>query len=313
MSKNILDSTKLDVSGAAFFARQLEYVKARSYDVKYPEFGWTKMFPISTEAPVGTRSITYHTYDQAGMAKVITSYAKDLPRVDVGGKETTIPVHMVGASFAYTILEIQQAQLTGTPIDQKRANAARRAIEQKLNSIAFSGDAAANLTGLFTDSNVPRGNAPNGAGGNPEWSTKTAAEILTDVNRGFREIFEDSKGVHRGNKVGLPLTQWSYLMETPLGTDYNRTIAGFIVEQSPYLTSLSDIVPIIETDGAGTAGVDVAVFMQSDPEMLQFELVQDVVFHPEQLHGLEYEIPATAHTGGLNIYYPVSLFILEKI
>jgi hypothetical protein len=308
-----LDATKLDVSGAAFFARQLEYVKANSYDVKYPEFGYTKIFPISTEAPTGITSITYRTYDQAGMAKVINSYARDLPRVDIGGKETTIPVHTVGDSFAYTIKEINQSRLTGTPLDQKRANAARRAIEQKLNSIAFSGDAEFNLGGLFTDANVPRGNAPNGAALAPEWSTKTAAEILTDVNRGFREVFEDSKGVHRANRLALPLSQWSYLMETPLGTDYNKTIAGFVVEHSPYLTSVSDIVPLVELDGAGTAGVDVGVFMESNPEMLQFELVQDTVFHPEQLHGLEYEIPATAETGGLNIYYPISIFILEKI
>ena len=43
------------------------------------------MFPVSQEAPVGTKTITYQTYDQAGMAKLITGYAKDLPRADVGG------------------------------------------------------------------------------------------------------------------------------------------------------------------------------------------------------------------------------------
>ena len=303
----------LDATGSVFFTRQLEHIKAQTYDVKYPEFGYTKLFPISQEVPTGITSITYRTYDQSGLAKLINSYAKDLPRVDIAGAETTVPVHSVGAMFGYSIKEINQARLTGLTLEQRRANACRRAIERKLNDIAFNGDAAANLLGLFTDPNVPSGNAPNGAGGTPEWSTKTAAEILTDVNRGFREIFEDSNGVHRGNRMAVPTSQWSYLMETPLGTDYNKTIAGFLVANSPYLKSLDDIVPAVELDGAGTAGVDVAVFLQYDPEMLQFELPQDVMYHPEQLRGLEYQIPATAETGGLNIYYPVSLFLLEKV
>ena len=304
---------KLDAQGAAFFKRQLEYIKSKSYDVLYADLGYTKMFPISEEAPTGVTSITYRTYDQAGMAKIINHYAKDLPRVDIAGKETTVPVHTVGAAFGYSIKEINQARLTGTPLDQKRSNAVRRAIEERLNHIAFYGNAAAGLLGLFTDPNVPRGNAPNGAGGNPEWSTKTPLEILADVNRGFREIFEDSKGRHRGNMLGIPLGQWSIVMETPMSADSDMTIGGFLVKNSPYLMSLDQIVPIVEFQGAGTAGVDVAVFLERNPDMVQFEMPQDVMYHPEQLTGLEYEVPATAETGGLNIYYPVSMFILEEV
>jgi hypothetical protein len=307
------DKLMLDATGAVFFARQLEYVKAKAYDVKYQELGWTKMFPVSQEAPVGVTSITYRTYDQSGRARLLNGYAKDLPRADVAATETTVPVHTVASSFGYSLLEIDSARVAGVPLDAKRAAAARRAIENKLNDVAFNGDSAANLTGLFSDANVPRGDAANGAGGTPQWSTKTAAEILTDVNRGFREIFEDSLGVHRGNKMAVPLTQWSYLMETPLGTDYNKTIAGFIVANSPWLSSLDDIIAVEELNGAGTLGVDDAVFFSMDPELLQFELVRDVQFFEPQLTGLEYMVPAIAQTAGLNIYYPWSIFLLEKI
>lgn len=303
----------LDATGSVFFARQLEKIKAKAYDVKYPEFGYSKLFPISEEAEFGITSITYRTYDQTGVAKLINSYSKDLPRVDIAGSETTVPVHTCGGAFGYSIKEIAQSQLTGVSLEQKRAKAARRAVERQLNDIAFNGDADANLLGLYSDPNVPSGNAPNGAGGNPEWSTKTAPEILTDVNRGFREIFEDSKGVHRGDKMAVHPANWSYLMETPLGADYNQTIAGYLVKNSPYLKSLDDIVSCVECEGAGTAGVDTAVFLQQDPEILEFELPQDVTFHEEEKRGLEYIIPVTAETGGLNIYYPIALFTLEKV
>lgn len=41
-----------------FFARELDHVKAQSYDVQYPEFTALNLFPISSEADPGAE--THH-------------------------------------------------------------------------------------------------------------------------------------------------------------------------------------------------------------------------------------------------------------
>ena len=82
----------LDADGAFFFQRQLEHIKAKSYDVRYAELKARMLFPVSNEGGPGITNITYRTYDQVGSAKIINAYADDLPRADVNGIETTIPV-----------------------------------------------------------------------------------------------------------------------------------------------------------------------------------------------------------------------------
>lgn len=303
----------LDAVGMAFFARQLEAIKAKSYDVKYPKLKYRELFPVDVEAPAGAKSVTYETYDSFGMAKIIHSYAQDLPRADIAGKETTVPVRTIGSSFGYNVKEIKSAQMAGLSLSQRRANAARRAIEEAMNKISFFGDAEANLLGLFTEPNIPNGNVPDGASTDPEWSTKTADEILYDINAIFGDIFESTKGEENADTLLLPLAQWSQIMTTARSTVSDTTIAQYVVANSPWLKSLANIIPVNELKGAGAAGVDVMVAYTKDPEKIEFVIPEDVTFYPEQLDKLEYITPVTAECGGLNVYYPLSVKIMEKI
>ena len=68
---------------AVFFARELDYIKTQTYDRLYPEFTALQMFPVTHEVPEGAETVTYYSYDKTGMAKIISNYATDLPRVDV--------------------------------------------------------------------------------------------------------------------------------------------------------------------------------------------------------------------------------------
>ena len=92
-------SQRLDADESVFFARELEHVKAQSYDVQYPELTATKNIPVSSEAGPGAETITYQQYDSVGFAKIISNYATDLPRVDLKGKEFTAKVKSIGASY----------------------------------------------------------------------------------------------------------------------------------------------------------------------------------------------------------------------
>lgn len=305
--------TVLDAAAGVFFKRELEHVKKATYDIKYADLTYDKVFPVNADVNPGMTHITYYTYDKKGMAKVVMNYAGDLPRIDVDGKETTIPIRTLGAAFAYTIDEINSSKLVGKGLDRMRANTARRAIEELMNKITWLGDAKSGLLGLFTHPNIPRGNAPNGVAGTPGWSTKTPAEIRSDINLIFRTVFNTTKMVERPDTLLLTPTNYSIVMETPMSSDNNTTIAQWFVQNSPWLKSTDNIVPVIELEGAGTGGANVAVAITNRADKVQVEIPQDVYFHEAEKRSLEYITDATARFAGLNVYYPLSMYILEDV
>lgn len=309
-----LNDMHLDADGAVFFQRQLEHIKAKSYDVRYAELKARQLFPVSNDGGIGVTSITYRTYDQAGAAKIINAYADDLPRADIAGKETTIPVRSVGISYGYNLDEIQAAQLTGFPLDQRRANAARRSNEQVVNDVAFFGDAESGLGGLFDNPNIPTGAAVN-PGSGTEFVNKTPDQILFDINDGFADIFETTKMVEQGNTLMLPPNQWSFIMSTPRSANSDTTIAMYIVQNSPYINSIEDIIPVNECAAANNPllSTDAMVFYDRNPDKLQLEIPVELEMLPVQLKNLEFIIPGRSRLGGLNIYYPLSLNIVTGI
>lgn len=305
--------TNLDADGSVFFNRELELIKPRSFDVQYPELKARMLFPVNNEGGFGLENITYRTYDQRGTAKIINSYAKDAPRADIGGKETTIPVKELGIAYAYTVKEIAASQLTGRSLDQRRADAARRAIEEGINKIAWYGDAETGLPGLLSNGAIPRVTVVNGAGGQPEWVNKTPDEILFDLNDLFTDIFENTNQVESGNTLLLPTAQWSLISSTPRSANSDTTILQYFVRNSPYVTSEDDVIPVNELKGAGTGGVDIMVGYDRNPDKVQLEIPGELQFLAPQEQGFEIEIPGWSSVGGLNIYYPLSFNIGEGI
>src|SRR6185437_1507332 len=140
---------KLDADESIFFVRQLTYIKSKTYDVEYPELRARQLIPVSMEAGEGAQSIVYHQFDMLGTAKIISNYAKDLPRVDVKAKEFTANVRSLGASYGYSLQDIRSAKMAGVPLEQRKANAAKRAILQTEDAIAFSGDTDNGLGGFI--------------------------------------------------------------------------------------------------------------------------------------------------------------------
>lgn len=140
-----------------FLARELETILARSFEVEYADIKYSQLIPISTEVGPGSDSFSYRVFDKQGSMKVIADKANDLPRADVLRKEISHPVRSLGASFAYTIQETRAAAMVqGMNLEQRRANAVRRAYEEKVQEIAFFGETPSGMKGFFNNDQVDK-------------------------------------------------------------------------------------------------------------------------------------------------------------
>ena len=96
-----------DVS--AFLAQQLTFVRNQALEVKKAPLNAFQVFPVTTDLPKGADSAVQYVYDAVGVAKVISNYADDLPRVDVFATEQVVRVKDLGVSYGYSDKEVANA------------------------------------------------------------------------------------------------------------------------------------------------------------------------------------------------------------
>ncbi len=307
-------TSQMDADSTAFFARQLEYVKAQTYDKRYAELKARALIPVSNEGGPGIDSITYYQYDMLGVAKIIGAYANDLPRADVRGKMFTAPVHEAADSYGYTIRDIAKARFAGIPLEQRKANAALRAIEELVNKIAWFGDSEHNLPGFFTQPNVPaEAVADSGTGNSPLWINKTPNQILYDMNQVANSVMSNTKGVEQPDTLLLPLTQFNYIASTPRSDLSDTTILDFFLQNNPYIKNvewLNELTYDASVPGSGASGLgfneDMMVAYRRDPDKIELRIPQDFEQLPVQEQGLEFIIPCRLLIGGVVMPYPLS-------
>lgn len=305
MNKNPM---RLDAGESAFFARQIEHVKANTYDTKYKNLKATMLIPVSTEAPSGSETITYRSYSQVGLAKIIADYANDFPRVDVYGEEVTAKVRGIGTSYGYSIKEIRRAQIAGTPLEQRRANAARRANDEKVNRIAFNGDSVYGLQGLIDYPGITEATLTTGTSGNT-WALKTPDEIIADVTALQTAIVETTNGREIPDTLIVPIAQYNILKNTRMTDGNDTTILSYILDNGIFET----VEWVTELASAGDGDADRIMAYTRDPEHLTLEIPQAFeMFEPEK-QGMEYTIACHSECGGVIVYYPLSIAYMDGV
>ena len=292
-----------------FFARELDYIKSKSYDKIYPEFTALNHFPITHEVPEGAETVTYYSYEKTGFAEIISNYATDLPRADVKGEPTTAYIKSIGDSYGYSVQDMRASRMAGKSLDVRRAEAARYAIERKTNEIAFAGDAKHKLMGILsTDNDIPLYTLST-VEEKTAWVDKSAAEILADINGMFAYQAEITQDVERADTLALPPSVFIDISTRQIpNTGY--TVKKFLLENAPYL---KEIISAPELAGGNTAtnpyGSNVALLYTNSADKFSLEIPMAFYQYPLQNINLEVIVPCEERVAGIIMYYPLSALI----
>lgn len=302
----------LDAAENAFLERELQFVKAKVYERRYPEFKARRLIPVSHEVPSGAETIAYDEFDGVGVARILASYADDLPRADVVAKRVTSPIRGIGTSYGYNLQEIRAAIMAGRPLAQLKASRASRATEQEQDRIAALGGYG--LVGLL---NVPNANAytiPNGATATaaPQWirdgdgnpGGKTPAEILKDMNGIAQYGVDQTNGVEIPDTMLMPDEQYGYIAVTRIDATLETTILQHFLKTNPYIKNVEGWS---RCKGAGAGGTDLLVVYRRDPDFVTLEIPQEFEQLAPEQDGLETIVACHARTGGVVCPVPMSI------
>lgn len=297
-----------------FFARELDYIKSKSYDKIYPEFTALNNFPITHEVPEGAETMTYYSYEKTGMASIISNYSTDLPRADVKGNPTTAFVKSLGDSYGYSVQDMRASRMAGKSLDTRRAEAARYAIDRTTNKIAFAGDKDNNLMGMLSsNNNVPLftlSTVTVDSKSYTDFKHKTAAQILDDINAMFAYQAKITKNVERADTLLLPASVYIDISTRQVpNTGY--TVKKFLLENAPYLKNI-EAAPELESDAEETnpyTGSGVALLYTNSAEKFSLEIPMAFYQYPLQNKNLEVIVPCEERVAGIIMYYPLSALI----
>ncbi len=310
MKRKAQQFVNLDADEGIYFEKELEYLKAQSYDVLYPELLARRLFPVDSSADTGAATITYQSWDHVGMAKLIHQYSQDVPNIEITAKETTRKIYSEAVAFGYSLQDVRNARYAGKPLEARKASAARRQVLQLENKLAFHGDDNSDIPPFIGNSNFNQVTLGTGVGGDT-WDLKTPDEILLDICNMASAIRDISNGVEAPNTLLIPEAQFTLISCTPRSTVSDTTILNFLLQSNPWI---SEVIPTYELKLAANSGTeDVAILYDRSPDKLTLEIPQDVEFLPPQEKGFMFEILTHARTAGVIVYYPKSIAQMDGI
>lgn len=299
---------------AVWFARELDEVKAKTYDRVYPELNALRIFPVSSSVNPGAETTTYYAYDITGMADFISDYSDDLPRADVFGEPQSINIRPIGSSYQFSTQDIRASRFSGKSLDVRRGEAARKFIDRMINRIAWCGDEKRGLRGVLSSNNqVPLWTPPLNAKNTTKFTDCTPDEILAVFSGALQYMSAQTNGVEVPDTIALDQATYIYLATTPRSSLSDTTILKWLQDNLPGITFERAGELQATSEYNPFKGLNVMVIYKNDPEKLEIEIPLMFNQLPAEARNLAFVINCEARVAGAIIYYPFSMLIVPGI
>lgn len=283
------DGLRKDAGDTIFVAKELEAVKAKTYDQKFANLNALKLFDMSSDVDPGADTISYQSLGSVGMAKTIANYATDFTRVDVLAEEHIAKVIAGGAAYGYTMQDLRRAAMARKPLTARKAIAVRRALDEYINRIAFHGDAKYGVVGILDNPNIGNYTVPgDGSDSSTKFKNKTAVQILRDMNGIINSVSKQTNDVENPNTLVLPPEQYNYIASTPYSDVVADSILSVFKRNNPDVT----VLKANELTGAGVGGLDMMIAYVKDADHQTLEIPLPFTQHTIQQKAWNLKSPA---------------------
>jgi hypothetical protein len=273
---------------------------------------------VDTSAGEWTKSITYFSVDKVDTARWLDGMATDMPFADINRAKFEQGIEMAGIGYRYTLEELGQAMMIpGLNLTAERAEAARRTSEEHIDRVVRIGDHDKGFTGLLNNPNVPQVTAQaDGDGNSALWSTKTADQIIRDVQNALTGVYQGSATVEMADTVLLPIAAMQLISNIRIP---NTPISAldYLTKYNLYtMTTGTPLVirGILNLDVLGAGGTGRMMVYRRDPRVVKFHLPMPHRFLPVWQTGpMTFDIPGIMRMGAVEIRRPLACRYVDGI
>jgi hypothetical protein len=291
---------QFDASESLIFARQLETIKNRLYEKKYPELKGESLVPMSAEHGLEAQTLTMRVWEGFTLAMLVSDYGTDFPLVTSSATEMHVSFHEFGNSYGYNMLELRRCAAAGVELTAKDAMLARRGHAQAFDDAIAYGVPAKRTFGLVNHPNVPLITLPNGDWGNV---ARTGVQILADLNHLVTTMWNTTLEIWQGDTMVVTTLAYRKLATTLLdeANGSNITVLQAFKAQNPEV-SITSWTRLTNANAAGTNGR--VLFYKKSEEVMEFEVGRYFEVFPPEQRGLMVTYPCLSRFAGLQVHYP---------
>ena len=310
---------KMAMDAYVFLMKELEKCDETIYE---PLTGtdWPRDLPVVTGGGfVESVSSLDINYGSSGKEEdnLIFDHTTDIPIIQADMSKGIARTFTFAESISIGMIEKEKMLSIGRDPEAFLNRGIHLHCDKYLDKNAYTGFTKVNSTGLVNHARVVRISAPNGAAGTATWATKTADEILADVNTIIAQTWQANECSSDAlpNHILIPVEQFGLIVTRKVSHDSERSILTYILENN--LTRQQGrelvIVPCKWCKGAGSGGTDRMVAYMNQQDRVCFNLTQPLTRMENEFHDLHFKIPYVCQFSEVRLLYPSTARYMDGI
>jgi len=310
LSNDQTGNIRLDSAEASVyhFLRDLEHVKIKVLEVKYPELTARKIFPVDNTTPEGAEKTGYEIVDYIGGAKIQANNTNDIRRVDIKSDWIDVKVKQVENFYDYSFRDIRAAQFSGRPLQQTKAKASQRDIEEQINTIAWAGDSAFKINGVLSDGNGIIETALSATMAN-----MTPEELNDAITAKAAEMHSASRGVFSPDTLVLPPAQYDRLFDARFLQSTDLSPGQWILKNNRHVKRILPAPELMADSGVNRFKVPVGVLFEYNRDYIALEVPMAPTMRAPHPTLTGFQVLNEARVAGAFVKQPLSARIITGI
>jgi hypothetical protein len=156
----------------------------------------------------------------------VTSQSVDISKI-------ANPLRIWEQEVKFTILELESAAKTGRPIDQQKFEFLQLKHQMDIDEQVYVGDLGTGDTGLLNNTLITNNKiVATGVSGYTPWISKTADEVLEDVNEIVTSTWAASAWAVMPNRLLVPPVQFGFLSTAKVSQAGNVSLLRYLEENN---------------------------------------------------------------------------------
>ena len=243
--------------------------------------------------------------------------ANDIPVIQADLSKQVARTFNFAEYMAFNVMEKEKMMSVDRDPETFLNKGIRLHCDKVLDRNVYVGFRKVGSTGLLNNPDVTRSSAWTGAGGQTVWRSKTADEILEDINAALSAVWtaNDCSSDGMPDHILVPVEQFGMLVTRKVSEDSERSILTYVLENNIATQQGKQLVisPCKWCSAIGSNYSDRMVVYMNQPDRICFNLTQPLRRMETEYAEMRIKIPYIAQFSEVRFLYPSTVRYTDGI